>query len=145
MKNKLSIPKQRENKKRWYCGPFAISVITGAGFEQVRSVSNSVANRPLNQGICGMSEWNVLKALQELGFWTQLAYKWHNKDYQKKLTFKEWLKRDRADCIYLVVLTGHYVVVKGNQFIDNHSKHIVGVNYAPWQRKRVLEAYRVGN
>lgn len=145
-KLKLHIPKQREAGKRWYCGPFAIGAITGEGFTRVRSVSNDVAGRPLNQGICGMSEWNMCKALQELGYWTQLHYKSaYGDDYRKQITFKEWLRRDRDDSFYLVVLTDHYVVVKGDQFIDNHSKHIVGVNYAPWQRKRVLEVYRVGN
>lgn len=144
IKNKLSIPEQRENNKRWYCAPFAVSSITGACFTQVRSTINTVAGRKPNQGICGVSEWNVCKALQELGFWTQLAYNWVDSDYRQKITFKEWLRRDRDDSFHLVVLTDHYVVVKGGQFIDNHSKHILGVNYAPWQRKRVLAVYRVG-
>ena len=145
MNLKINIPKQREAGKRWYCGPFALAAITGKGFTEVRTLVHTLSGRKITQGITGMSEYRICQALNESGYWTRLAYKWHNKDYQKKITFKEWLRRDRDDSFYLVVLTDHYVVVKGNQFIDNHSKHIVGVNYAPWQRKRVLEAYRVGN
>lgn len=143
-KQKLSIPKQRD-KGRWYCGPFAIAAITGESFTEVRAVANRVVKRPDNKGITGMSEWRLCKTLQELGFWTKLNFKWLDNPGAKKIVFKEWLKKERDNSFYLVVLTGHFVVVKGDQFIDNHSKHPVHVNFAPWQRKQVYEVYRVGN
>jgi hypothetical protein len=47
------------------------------------------------------------------------------------------------DEIYVVWVTGHYVVVQGGMFIDTFSKHKVNTAFAPRAGKTVKAVYRM--
>lgn len=60
-------------------------------------------------------------------------------------TLAEWMRTSKRDpdAYYIVQVTGHYVLVKGRKFIDNHTKDWVFLRSAPWRRKRVEHVYKV--
>ena len=67
------------------------------------------------------------------------------KDKQVGPTFAQWL-RSRPDrgAMYIVEVTGHWVLVKGRKFVDTYTKgEWVFLGSAPHKRRRVCNAWLV--
>lgn len=137
---KTFIPKPRANTRRgWYCGPHAISVLTGASFEVVRAAINRVRRRPSNQGVMGVSNGTMSTVLRWLGK-EMVKYR-----VTGDPTLKAWLRdADRKEGRpYLIEVTNHYVVVIDDWLIDNHTRGKVNINFAPHLKKRVKRVWRI--
>jgi len=150
--NDLHTPPARERGKTWYCGPFAFAAITGNSFVESRARLNRARlnranDRPENRGIRGCSDWTLTCALNSSGYHPSLFYRTPSGGVDRK-NLNQWLKtlsRD-DDSIYLVLLTGHWIVVKGRSvMIDNHTSRPVPVFMGPWQRKTVKKVYVIRN
>ena len=140
---KLHTPQKRESFNRWYCGSFAFSAITGKSFEETRSRINWVRGVRETQGITGLREDVLIEALSKAGYSSQCIYASH-KGCEDNKNLNQWLKTlDKNDNnIYLVIVTGHYVVTQGRQLlIDNHTEYPVQAFMAPWQKKRVKKVW----
>jgi hypothetical protein len=134
-KPKLRIP---DGKHRWYCGPFAFATLTGCNFESTRRRLNDMANRPLNAGIRGYKTNNLVKALNAGPFGLRVT----EVPVLGKTRFKEF-EKIYGEGTFLLELTQHFVLVKDGLFIDNHTKHWVGIDFAPWKMKLVKRVFRV--
>ena len=128
---------------RWYCGPHALAVMTGADFESVRSAINAARRLPHDTGVRGVS-YDVMEiAAKRLG--KELV----PKPFFKGCTLKEWLNgkhssvKRRPGSLYLVAVTGHYVTVIDDWFIDHHTRGKVDVAFAPRLRAKVKAVWRV--
>jgi hypothetical protein len=137
---KTHLPPKRA-KGRWYCGPYAIGVVTGASFEDVRAAVNDRRNRPANTGVCYMYDYEIDAALGNLGCGMDKVYGEGVK--KNRITLKSWLKRPRNEGhVYIVVLTSHFVVVTDDWLIDNHTNGKVNIAYAPHLRSKVKAVYK---
>lgn len=136
---KTHLPPKRA-KGRWFCGPHAIAVITGARFERVRAAINEYRGRAKHIGVCGMYSYEVEAALNTLGFGMNRTT--GPRFALEGINLKKWLTRPRIEgTVYLVELTSHYVVVTDDWLIDNHTKGRVDIHYAPHLRAKVKRVY----
>jgi len=139
--NKLLNVPARE-KGRWYCGPYVMAAVTGESFETIRAAINHAKGRPSTRGVCSVRPRHLKHAFMGLGWRTFTTY--HHAD-SPKMTLKQFMKsiRDDDDSIYVVYITGHYVAVQGDMFIDTFSTHKVSTAFAPRAGKTVKEVYRM--
>jgi hypothetical protein len=134
------IPMKRK-KGRWFCGPYAIGVVTGRGFEDVRAAVNERRNRPANTGVCYMYDYEIDAALGYLGYGMNKVFAGGVK--KNRVTLKKWLERPRNEGhVYIVVLTSHFVVVTDDWLIDNHTTGKVDIHFAPHLRSKVKAVYK---
>lgn len=136
---KLLVPPARAGNKRWYCGPYVMAAITGESFETIRRAINYQKQRPETTGVCSVMPWQLQDALYELGWKASLVHT------PEKLKLKDLLKAEVLDprCMYIIWITGHYIAVQGEDFIDTFTTHKVNKAYAPRQGKIVKEVYRI--
>lgn len=131
MLNKIS---RRDGGHKMYCGPAALCAITGKHYEDVRTVVNRVRGRKHNQGITGMGNREMIKALNKMSYIALVT------KVQDNPTLSKFL-RERDDELkkqtLLIEVTGHYVTVKGDTLIDNFTVCPVHIAIAPHKRTRV--------
>lgn len=144
----LHKPRRRNGDAHMYCGPAALCAISGATYEDVRSFVNvEVRNRKENQGICGMHNFEMEKALWHLGYVADKlsCYSMYtDMKGNKQLTLNQFLKNRKEherNCIMLILVTGHYLTVMGDKMVDNHTKSPINIALAPWKRKRMQGAW----
>ena len=144
MPDKLFIPRAREGKKNWYCGPYVMGAVTGYSFDVIRTVINKAKLRPLTTGICSVQTWELRKAFKSVGWDSEVTYH-HKVEGVEQMKLKDFFKglEPDDDNFYVVYITSHYVAVQGGMFIDTFSKHKVNTAYAPHQNKKVKEVYRM--
>ena len=141
---KMHTPDPRPGKRRWYCGPFAFAAITGHDFENTRAYINAAKGRSENTGVMGTSDSEMRRALILAGYDLKLHYKAVG-EYSKR-TLNTWMKELNKDddSLYLVEVTGHWIVLQGrSKMIDNHTEWPVAAFAGPWQRKQIKQAFRV--
>lgn len=140
--NKLLNPPARK-KGRWYCGPYVMAAITGESFETIRAAINRAKGRPETRGVCGVMPRQLKAAFKELGWKNFPTYDCKYAD--GKMTLKAFMKGIKVDddSIYVVYITGHYVAVQGDMFIDTFSTHKVSTAFAPRTGKTVKAVYKM--
>ena len=134
-----------------YCGPAAVCGITGRRAHVVLKAIWSGLDK------CSRSQigsWKKIKAtwpgdlgyaLHSLGWAAGIAFDYSREKTRERPTLAKWLKnknRSMSD-YYLVLVTGHWVAVKGRKFLDSHTGEPVFIRKAPHRRARVTKAYRV--
>lgn len=139
--NKLMNVPARE-KGRWYCGPYVMAAVTGESFETIRTAINHAKGRPPTRGVCSVQPRQLKIAFRDLGWRIFTTY---SHKYEDKMTLKQFMKsiQDDDDSIYVVYITGHYVAVHKDTFIDTFSTHKVSTAFAPRAGKTVKEVYRL--
>lgn len=138
---KTHIPAKRK-KGRWFCGPYAMGVVTGRSFEDIRAAVNDWRNRKPNTGVCGMWPHEINGGLERLGYGMNKVYGCGVP--RERITLKKWLGRmKRAEGhVYIVTLSTHYVVVTDDWLIDNYTNGKVNIAYAPHLRSKVKAVYK---
>jgi len=144
---KLHSPKRADGTRDMYCGPAALCAISGWTYEEVRSEVNGVRRRKYNQGITGMHNHEMKKALWSMGFVMEQVncYRLYDEN-NKQFTLNQFLKpRPKSDKTrtMLINVTGHYVTVQGDKLVDNHTGNPVHIAIAPWKRKKVQQVWFV--
>lgn len=134
-----------EKGRRWYCGPFAFSAITGHRFEETRRRLNMARGKPANRGITGFPVNSLLFALRESGYKAIEVENNNSLPTREQPTFGEWVDLNGVypNEVYLVLVTGHYILVDSGYVLDNHTNHRVHAAYAPHRKKRVKRAWRI--
>lgn len=142
MPDKLHIPRAREGKKKWYCGPYVIGAVTGYSFDVIRTVINKAKLRPLTRGICSVQTHELRTAFRSVGWDSEVTYH-HKQNGATPMKLKDFFKSVTDDEIYVVYITSHYVAVQAGTFIDTFSTHKVHTAFAPHQNSKVKEVYRM--
>jgi len=141
MNKLMNVPARK--KGRWYCGPYVMAAITGQSFEVIRTAINRAKGRPDTRGVCGVHPRQLKTAFRTLGWKYFPTYECKYAD--GKMTLKQFMKSINGDddSIYVVYITGHYVAVQGDMFIDTFSTHKVSTAFAPRTGKTVKAVYKM--
>lgn len=137
------IKSSREN--RIYCGPTAVATITGRSIECVEAWINTYRRKRQDKVVVASQPFELVYALKELGYKAVRTerYDVENKNIQKP-TLAKWLRsRKDRNQVYIIHITNHYVTVKGNKLIDNHTMEPVFIRQAPHRRARVHSVIHV--
>lgn len=122
-----------------YCGPLVIAAITGLTSGEAAAKVRTVTGRPI---VRGLHTSEIEFTLRALGHKTTRTY-----PPSPKPTLRKWLEGSRSPFTpYIVALTGHFVIIKGNMFCDTFTKgEWVPLNKAPHMRCRVTTVIQVHN
>lgn len=109
--------------KNGYCGPLVLSVLSGKSTDECALLA-SKNGKPLK----AMFNFQLQDSLELLGIQFQKyksAMQRSGKLYPYP-TLQDWMIRFRRpsehDTPFVVVITGHYVLVKGDQICDTHTE-----------------------
>lgn len=121
-----------------YCGPAAVSAVAGVSTDRAAALMRHKGGR---RSIRGAFNHEVLGAFRYLG-WDNIMTDSFRKG--RRPTLARWLDGDRCrKSAYLVNVTGHYVVVRGDWFADSRQREPVHVDAAPGRRARVVKTWRL--
>lgn len=155
-------------RKNRYCGPSAVSAITGAPTGHIAAMIRERFNRKM---ITGTGSDEVLTVLEDLGYtatrewyaigggeYEDVFYPWprdaerrsnDSKQYARQApTLAAWLKQTRerrhaTKAAYLVVAGWHWAVVQGDRYVCGLTECVVPTKKAPGRRSRVVQAFEV--
>lgn len=117
--------------KNKYCGPFAIAALTGGTTDDAARLVRSFTGRP---AIKWMYTSEVRQALEKRGKRTR--YK--NCRQKEGWTLNRWINEiAKPDTSYVVLVTGHFVVVSNNRFACSQVREPIRLDDAPGKRRRV--------
>ncbi len=126
-----------------YCGPSAISILTGLDTRDTARLLRSVGGRSAIKG----THWHEMsRALIKLGFRLDPCRIPIVATPPKRLTLIAWLKRSRAERgtdTFLLGAGHHYAVVQGRRYACGQSKVIVSFKDIPHRCARMEEVYKV--
>jgi len=133
--------KSSDTRSRLYCGPVAVAALIGVNVDEVIRVIQWHRNNC--RQVRGTHSQELQHAFRHYGHDIQLVA-----DLSRNSpTLATW-ERERTDWdfeqAWLLVVTGHWVAVRGRWFVDTWSNGTpVRIADAPRRRKRVRYAYRV--
>ncbi len=134
-------PVNVDNHPRPYCGPSAMSALTGLSVNATEILYKSI--RQCNKTIRGVSHTESLQALERLNLDVVTSYVAGSIE-----TLNQWVKRtyemrkEHRGCVFLIEIggmrtAGHYVTVKGHRVVCNHVSRPVGIDNYPMKRRKV--------
>jgi hypothetical protein len=126
-----------------FCGPAALSIITGIDTAEASAVIRFVNKK---RSVTGTHDWEIIKSLNLLGYHVSSAAKLNPLTPKTNPTLAAWLKSDERDgkTLYLVVAGNHWQVVQGRRYCCGLSSNIVSIRDAKVKRRaRVTAVYRI--
>lgn len=120
-----------------WCGPAAISIITGCGYDDAIARLKLDLGKPVVKGVPQSSMRRVLNAM---------GYSVAPRTVENEPTLAGWLstrQESDLDKTFLVTVTGHYIVVKGRKACDNKTKAPVWLKDMHSRRARVQEVWEI--
>lgn len=138
MKRKLSANLKGE-WKRSYCGPTALTIITGRTYRECEDILRGVKKRKV---ITGVSNQDLMVSLvRMIPDWFMDLREFKRKG--KRPTLARWLrerKKEERPELFLVITTNHCLVVRGNKVYDNHFPNGTWLSKYNRRRNRVASA-----
>jgi len=147
-------PVPNNSGRTMYCGPSAIAAITGHSPEEVERVILQLRGegghgpRRERRRAPGTfkSVWssevpNVAKAVGYRAYCVVFPKCHHS----MRITFSAWRLRGRIGCYddaHLVLVTCHFVAVKGDWFVDTNNRTPILASAWRGQRKRIQQAWK---
>lgn len=129
-------PLVKGGRRQRYCGPAAISALTGRTAECGAAWINHLRGKPVHHVVGYSYTTEVKDVLGRLGY--------HAEREGGAATLGRWLdERGDKSAPYLVVFTNHFVTVKGNRLYDSHHRDGVHVEKSGFMRRKVVGAYRI--
>lgn len=130
-----------------WCGPAAISALTGATTSQVRKYVR-MYRKDQESRVQGTNEDEVEFVFRKLGYKMELRYLCSSADKKNHPTMARWLRESKRDphIGYLIGQggnPGHWVVVHGAFYCCSITDGWVPVQKAPTRRKRVDVVFTV--
>jgi hypothetical protein len=127
--------------KNRFCGPAAVSAITGRPVDEVVRVFHAKTPRTR---VMGTYFGDVSAVLSEYG----LSARPHAiYDYASKPTLAKWLRLAKADRtagrVFLLSAGHHWVVVSGRRIVCGYTLKVVSVREYPKRRMRVSRVWEV--
>jgi hypothetical protein len=111
-----------------YCGPFALAYLLG--LDSTAEASRLLREVSRQQQIRGVSSQVMLETLRSRGMRPTETGEFSKEEGQ---TLARWLKGRRGG-LYLVGVTGHFLVVDGHRIFDN--AHPSGARRKNWPHRR---------
>jgi len=146
----MMVASRKVNGISW-CGPTAISVITGRSYNEVEVACQSLCHR---KKITGMYTREIMNVINHFGHdYKELPYlsKTYDFNYEtgrydvSEVTVGRWLDKVRErTSTYLIQMTGHVAVVQGDLYWDTFTPETgTEVKSAPFRRKRMRRVFRI--
>lgn len=145
---------QHDLKTTLWCGPAALSAVTGKSTSHVHeAIRQSMNPAYRHKPIKGVSNTILVRAAELLGceviahfsFVNELRLNYGRIGFNPKPPTLAKFCRDHRELlrseILIINITGHYVTVSGRSFIDNHTGKVVLLSSAPFRRARVQAAW----
>ena len=125
-------------KRITWCGPYAVAVVSGCGYEQAYQVARKVRNKRHAKGISNM---DLKKSCTKLG----VKGKWHK--LEKRTQLKKFLPTLEAGKVYVVQITKHFIVVDTRDYttIDNQNPEWTAMESSKHMAKLVHNFFEVHN
>jgi len=146
-------------RRNYWCGPYAMAVLTNTSYEE--GLTQVWKHDPTSRSI-GMVRgvWNstMQKALKTFFKCKRIANRqqiatgyniWESEEWMdavgndKVPTLARWLKTRNRRTVYLINITGHYIVVAGDKWIDNNTKRWQSINVCKYRKKRVQNVFPI--
>lgn len=128
----------RREGSNQFCGPAALSLITGRSVDDCVGVLKDV--RHSSRAVKGVYNGEMREAL------THLGYRMHVLPVRGRPTLARLLRslKERGpENIFLINTTGHYVVLRGRKIFDNKNPEGVFVRQYRHRRARVYASWIV--
>jgi hypothetical protein len=134
---------KRGERSNTFCGPAALSLITGKHVDKcVKEVRDFRNDRHgfQRRNVRGMWNAEIVRVLDRMGFVSERKYPFEYDTLKLDPTlvaFMRWLKKRgqwSAKKVYLINVTGHYLVMKGIKLFDN--RHPEGVFFGKYDHRR---------
>ena len=141
----LSEAKFKGEARPAYCGPYAISAITGKTIDAVEDALNKRRGHPPGTRVKTTWSQENKYIVRNLGFNATTVFK-NRGPNRCGPTFATWLRERKGPDMqhsYLVLVTKHWVAVKGRKMIDTFTGTPVFIGKAPHRRKRVQVVIRI--
>ena len=125
-----------------YCGPAALSAITGLPTSRCQRAIQEANEDP--RPVEGTNIFSMALAARRLGF--RLVCVWEEWGYQRSVSFATFCRKNAylwKTRPVLVRFTGHYSLVEGRFFLDAHVPGFTPIHRAPHQRRVVMSAWKV--
>lgn len=126
-----------------YCGPLVIAAVAGLTTGEAAAKVRSILSHRYQHAVKGMRTRDVEFVLNTLG---------HKTTYMGFIpgrgpTLRKWLEGSRSPWTpYLIAVTNHFVIIKGNTFCDTFTKgEWVLLTKAPHMRCRVNTILQIHN
>jgi len=119
-----------------YCGPSAISALTGMGTGEAARLLRAVSRKA---SIKGTHNIHMLRALTRCGIRT--VDRWAPVE-DLRPTLAQWLRATagkRGGKVMLVLAGNHYQLVSGNRFVCGQTGEVVGFDHPKVKRRRRVE------
>jgi len=135
-------------RKQRYCGPAAISALTGRTAECAAAWINHRRGKPGHHVVVGSGGREIKDTLESLGYMPFQEYPSPHFGYRpasdKHPTFSCWLdEREHKSGLYLVMLSDHCIAVEGNKLCDSQCPDGIHVEKSGFLRRRVEAAYLI--
>lgn len=128
-------------RKNRYCGPSALSAITGLSTGDTAAPLRKVSGK---RKIVGTATCHMKTALEQLGYHTGCAFDYEHLPAKGRPTLLQWAKqRDDLSETYLLSVGHHWAVVQGRRYVCGMVNRIVPIKQAPKKRARVKAAWRI--
>jgi len=147
MSNHFNIPKGRSRNRVNWCGPYALAVIFGSSYDHADLIVRKATGKTMVKGLW-LSEMRAAINDRNNGVQRKLAVVRHDvTDFRgaghtgraKHMTMTQWYKqRPNKTATYLVMVTGHFLIVRGTKVIDNHSR-----KWEPFHARRTMKRSHV--
>lgn len=135
-----------------WCGPYAVAATTGVAVEVIEEKINEQRLKAPTTPVRRSSVDELCHVLSELGYEGTITSGFRFKDRsssgRSRPTLAAWLKGRRGDEMktsYIVLVTGHFVAVRGRKIICSQTREARFIRNAPGRRKRVQYVIGVGS
>jgi hypothetical protein len=128
-----------------YCGPTALAAITGIAPGDVEKVvlayraKHGTPRRNVLRGAVVRMMWSseIAPVAELLGWRATELLSW------PRPSFAQWSRLGRGDDAYLVLVTHHFVAVRGQWFADSAQRNPIPLRQAKHKRKRVQRYWKL--
>ena len=137
-------PVNKPKGENRYCGPAAISCVTGLSTGNIAEVLRKVYKR---RAITGLAQSHLRWFLSRCGIKTERVADFHSIPLSKTPTLSKWLDTSldiKPSKVYIVVAGNHYSVIQGNNYCCGMVGDIINVKDKRARRRaKVLEAFEL--
>lgn len=126
-------------KANHYCGPSALSALTGLDTGRCAALFRRISGR---RCIKSLHRAHMRAALHELGYSSNHSFEARQDKAHRRPTLRQWAK-GKLPGIHLVVVGNHYALVEGRRYVCGMTRRIVALKDSPKIRARVSDAYLI--
>lgn len=127
-----------------YCGPAALSIVTGIDTAQAAALIRKTSNV---RSVMGTHSYQMIRAFNALGYHLTSAAKVNPNDRKSNPTLAAWLKETastRGDNVYLIAAGHHWQIVQGRRLCCSLTQQPVPLKHDKVKRRaRVTGVWKI--